>query len=97
LDKNTCTYAARNGHLEVLKWARENGCSWNENTCTYAAKNGHLEVLKWAIMNRCPYENTEIWNWLKYWKRVKDGNSKEIKEILHEIEAAEINRKNMKI
>ena len=40
--------AARNGHLSVLKWARENGCEWNSWTCTYAAKNGHLDVLKWA-------------------------------------------------
>jgi hypothetical protein len=21
------------GHLEVLKWARANGCPWDENTC----------------------------------------------------------------
>ena len=25
-DSWTCRYAARNGHLHVLKWARENGC-----------------------------------------------------------------------
>ena len=23
---DTCKYAAKNGHLHVLKWARENGC-----------------------------------------------------------------------
>ena len=33
----TCNYAAKNGHLEVLKWARQNGCDWNSNTCSYAA------------------------------------------------------------
>ena len=26
LDLVTCAYAAESGHLEVLKWARENGC-----------------------------------------------------------------------
>jgi hypothetical protein len=25
--------AAKGGHLEMLKWARENGCPWNEETC----------------------------------------------------------------
>jgi hypothetical protein len=32
---------------ELIKWARENGCPWNEDTYSSAAKNGHLEVLKW--------------------------------------------------
>ena len=49
----TCKNAAKNGHLEVLKWARENGCPWDWRTCTYAALNGHLEVLKWARENGC--------------------------------------------
>jgi hypothetical protein len=40
----------------VLKWARENGCPWNEDTCAYAAKGGHLEVLKWARANGCPWD-----------------------------------------
>ena len=25
-DSFTCSCAAENGHLEVLKWAKENGC-----------------------------------------------------------------------
>jgi len=37
-----------NGHLEVVKWAREYGCNWSRDTCWKAASNGHLEVLKWA-------------------------------------------------
>ena len=52
----TCVYAAVNGHLEILKWARENGCPWDKCTCTYAASNGHLEVLKWARENGCPWD-----------------------------------------
>ena len=34
-------------HLEVLKWAWENECTWDANTCANAAKGGQLEVLKW--------------------------------------------------
>ena len=28
----TCSSAAREGNLEVLQWARENGCEW-DGTC----------------------------------------------------------------
>jgi hypothetical protein len=38
--------AAHNGQLEILQWARANGCPWNEYTCSYAARNGHLEIHK---------------------------------------------------
>ena len=34
---STCGFAALGGHLEVLKWARENGCPWDEKTRTIAA------------------------------------------------------------
>ena len=55
--KDLCEDAARGGHLEVLKLARENGCPWDEETCADAAEGGHLEVLQWARENGCP------WNW----------------------------------
>ena len=32
--------AALNGHLEVVKYLRKVGVSWNEGTCTCAAANG---------------------------------------------------------
>jgi hypothetical protein len=32
-------------HLELLKWARENDCPWDEKTCSVAAKKGHFEAL----------------------------------------------------
>ena len=51
-----CAYCAKGGHLEVLKWARANGCPWNEATCTLAASNGHLEVLQWARAHGCPWD-----------------------------------------
>ena len=52
-----CSMIALEGHLEVLKWARENGCEWDYLTCAYAAKNGHLEVLKWARENGCDWNS----------------------------------------
>ena len=50
-----CTEAARDGHLEVLRWARARGCGWDEETCAAAAKGGHLEVLKWLREHGCPW------------------------------------------
>ena len=50
-----CSVAAGYGHLELLKWARQNGCPWNGGPCTTAAFGGHLEVLKWARENGCPW------------------------------------------
>ena len=44
------------GHLEVLQWAHQNECPWNEYTCSHAAKGGHLEVLQWARQNGCPWD-----------------------------------------
>jgi len=57
-DESTCAEAAKGGHLEVLQWARANGCPWDWRTCMYAAQNGHLEVLQWARANGCPWDET---------------------------------------
>ncbi len=48
------------GHLEVLKWARANGCDWDASTCISAAGHGHLDVLKWAHAHGCPYNSLVI-------------------------------------
>jgi hypothetical protein len=47
--------AAANGHLEVLKYAHENGCPWNQTMCSEAARNGQLEVLKYGHEDGCPW------------------------------------------
>jgi hypothetical protein len=51
---DACSDAARNGHLDVLKWARANGCPWDEWTCAYATRYFH--ILKWARENGCPWD-----------------------------------------
>ena len=37
-NEDVCIVAAQQGHLEVLKYAHENSCDWNEMTC--AAQEG---------------------------------------------------------
>ena len=53
---STCQTLARCGHLEVMQWAREHGCSWNEQTCYGAAACGKLGVLRWAREHGCPWD-----------------------------------------
>jgi hypothetical protein len=53
-----CPAAAAAGRLDVLQWARAQGCPWTSSTCAYAAAEGHLEILDWAITNKCPLDLT---------------------------------------
>ena len=47
-----CAEAAGGGHLEVLQWAKANGCEWNEQTCSKAAEGGHLVRLRVSTLLR---------------------------------------------
>ena len=42
------------GHLEVLQWARANGCPWNKYTIVRACQYGHDDVVIWAKANGAP-------------------------------------------
>ncbi len=46
---NVIVGAAHGGHLELLKWARRQGCRWKKYyICWIAALGGQLALLKWA-------------------------------------------------
>lgn len=49
-----CSYAARQGRLDMLQWARKRGYDWNYWVYIEAAQNGHVDVLQWAMDNDCP-------------------------------------------
>ena len=51
-------YAAYLGHLEMLKWARENGCRGTSGT--RAAWGGHLEVLEVGARERLPVDRADV-------------------------------------
>jgi len=68
---DTCEDLAGGGHLEVLRWAREHGCSLDEYTCARAAAGGHLEVLRWAREHGAPWhEVLEDAPGARLWPRV---------------------------
>lgn len=41
--------AAEDGHLDAVKWAVANGCTWDAKTAIKASRKGHLCVLQWAV------------------------------------------------
>ena len=51
----TSVAAAREGHLDVLKYLHENHCPWDEWTCARAAEGGHLDVLEYLHEKGCPW------------------------------------------
>ena len=45
------------GSVELLAWAKDNGCRWDAHTCALIAAGGRLEVLQWARDNYyCPWD-----------------------------------------
>ena len=55
-----CAFAAFGGHVDVLDWARDRGCPWDEETCASAAEGGHLDVLRWARAKGCPWDEQTV-------------------------------------
>ena len=50
VNAEACACAAFNGHLEVLKYLREEvKAPWNLGTAIRAARNGHLHVLEYLV------------------------------------------------
>jgi hypothetical protein len=56
-----CMNAARNGHLECLKYLHEEAkASWDSRTASYAAENGHLHILKYLVEREYKYYNPDV-------------------------------------
>ena len=50
INELACACAAGNGHLEVLKYLREEAkAPWDSWTATRAASNGHLHILEYLV------------------------------------------------
>lgn len=69
---NVTLSAIESGKLEVLQWARANGCPWaNWRSMSLAAEKGHLDMIRWARNGQrlrsqvCPWGECT----LKWWVR----------------------------
>ncbi len=50
IDEDACAFAAFNGHLEVLKYLREEvKAPWDSSTAVCAAQSGHLHILEYLV------------------------------------------------
>jgi hypothetical protein len=50
INAEACACAAQNGHLEVLKYLREEvKAPWDYDTAYLAAQNGHLHILEYLV------------------------------------------------
>jgi hypothetical protein len=59
IDRGACANAARYGHLEVLKYLREEAkAPWDRKTATEAAFNGHLHILEYLVERKFDEYNT---------------------------------------
>ena len=56
---STCAFAAWRGHLEMLKWARANGCPWNWHAWRLASEKKRRDVVHWLKANGCPTARPE--------------------------------------
>ena len=62
MDRRGSYHAARNGHVHVLEWLLDEGCSLAEDAASGAAEGGHLEALKWLVNHGCPWSGS-VWNY----------------------------------
>ena len=64
IDGYACARAAESGHLECLKYLREEGkapwCFW---TCDWAAANGHLHILEYLVERKYDQYSELACNW----------------------------------
>src|SRR3972149_4082617 len=56
-----CSWAAAQGYLSLLIWARAQGCPWDAWTCYAAACGGDLKILQWARAQGCPWDEQTCW------------------------------------
>lgn len=52
-DDRLCKYAAKYGHLEIMKWARQQQCQWSSRVLIAAIRSGNLRTVIW-LRNQSP-------------------------------------------
>ena len=68
IDEMACALAAQNGHLECLKYLREEvKAPWDRETASCAARNGHLHILEYLVERKYDqYSEDPCWGAAKY-------------------------------
>jgi hypothetical protein len=68
VDEDACAHAARYGHLECLKYLREEvKAPWDSWTANWAAENGHLHILEYLVERKYDeYSGQACWYAAKF-------------------------------
>jgi hypothetical protein len=70
VDEGACSNAAVNGHLECLKYLREEvKAPWGSRTASWAAFNGHLHILEYLVERKYDQYDT-----LACWEAAENGH-----------------------
>lgn len=64
-----CAIAAKHGHLDMLRYARENGARWDDVVCHAAVLHNRVDVLIYAhgeglSIEHCPWSNAAREGWI---------------------------------
>jgi len=57
-DTGALRQATRYGHLDTMKWLKEQGCPWGSYTFAGAAEHGNLDNMKWLKEQDCPWDSS---------------------------------------
>lgn len=60
VDHYVISEAARGGHLEVIKWMKQEGCPWGTSTFREAAGFGNIELMTWIRDNGCIFDESSV-------------------------------------
>ena len=55
---DACHYSAAVGHIDLVEYAHQKGCVWNETTMREATAHGHLDCLKYLHEHGCPWDRS---------------------------------------
>lgn len=55
-----CYFASKHNNLEMLQYARSNGCPWDYQVHSCAALNNSTEILEYAAENKCPWHDRTL-------------------------------------
>ena len=53
--------AAKSGNVDMMNYAKNNGCIWTAKVCLWAAKNGHVQILEWVKKEKGIYDPSLAW------------------------------------
>jgi hypothetical protein len=55
--------AAKEGHLDILQWAKSNECPWDSSILFPAAarcKGSNVDLFQWCLDQQCPFDEDSI-------------------------------------